>query len=109
MVDLSAQGQGRDPVSDWKVINRELARYSSDLAARKQLIAANKIDLPLARERLPAFVKAMKRRAFKIFPISAATGEGVADLLDATAQLLSEASTSKGADIGARDKMRRRA
>jgi len=109
MVDLSAQGQGRDPVSDWKVINRELARYSPDLAARKQLIAANKIDLPLARERLPAFVKAMKRRAFKTFPISAATGEGVADLLDATAQLLSEASTSKGADIGARDKMRRRA
>ena len=109
LVDLSAEGQGRDPVSDWKVINRELEGYSPDLAVRKQLIAANKIDLPLARERLPPFAKAMKRRARKVFPISAATGEGVAELLDATAQLLSEAPAAESGTAGARNKTRRRA
>jgi GTP-binding protein len=89
VVDLSAQGEGRDPVSDWKTINRELEKYKPELAKKPQLIVANKIDLPFARERLPAFVKAMKRRAYKVFPISAATGEGLPELLDATVKLFS--------------------
>lgn len=97
LVDLAAQGEGRAPLADWNVINRELAKYSPELASRKQLIAANKIDLPLARERLPGFVKAMKRRARKVFPISAATGEGVEQLLDATAQSLFEAAPGAAA------------
>jgi GTPase len=88
MVDLAAQGADRDPVKDWRAINRELEKYSPKLAKKPQILAANKIDLPFARERLGAFVKAMKKSA-RVYPISAATGEGIAELLDATARLLS--------------------
>jgi GTP-binding protein len=91
LVDLSAQGEGRNPLSDWKAINRELGHYSAKLAKKPQLLAANKIDLPFARDRLATFAGAMKRRGRQVFPISAATGEGVSELLDATAQLLSAA------------------
>ena len=88
MVDLSAQGEDRDPVKDWRAINRELEKYSPELAKKPQILAANKIDLPFARERLGGFAKAMKKSA-RVYPISAATGEGIPELLDATAQLLS--------------------
>ena len=108
VVDLAAQGEGRDPVTDWNVINRELGKYSLRLAARKQLIAANKIDLPLARERLPGFVKALKRRRREVFPISGATGEGIAQLLDATAELLSRELPDRGTAGSMRERRRQR-
>ncbi len=88
IVDLAAQGEGRDPMKDWQIINRELARHSPQLAEKPQVLAANKIDLPFARERLPRFISGMKRKAHSVFAISAATGEGIAELLDATAKRL---------------------
>ena len=94
MVDLSAQGADRDPVKDWRAINRELEKYSPNLAKKPQILAANKIDLPFARERLGAFVKAMKKNA-RVYPISAATGEGIPELLDATARLLSNEAPAR--------------
>jgi GTP-binding protein len=95
MVDLSAEGEGRSPLSDWKTINRELERYSPDLAEKPQIIAANKVDLPVARGRLSRFRAAMKRRGLEVFPISAATGEGIPELLDQAAQILFAAPTKK--------------
>jgi GTP-binding protein len=88
LVDLSAEGEGRSPLSDWKTINRELEEYSPELAKKPQLVAANKIDLPFARERLKAFAKAMKRRGCVVLPISGATGEGLSELLDVAVHLL---------------------
>ncbi|MBI3181813.1 MAG: GTPase ObgE [Myxococcales bacterium] len=88
LVDLSAPGEDREPVRDYQVINRELERYSPELAKKPQVVAANKIDLPEARERLTAFASAMKRRRKQVFPISSATGEGVPKLLDQVAKLL---------------------
>lgn len=89
LVDLASEGEGRDPLKDWKVINRELERYSPELASKPQVIAANKIDLPFARQRLARFSSAMKRKGLRVFPISAATGEGIAELLDAAVLRLS--------------------
>ncbi|HET9157925.1 MAG TPA: GTPase ObgE [Myxococcaceae bacterium] len=89
LVDLSAPGEGRAPVRDLDVLDHELARYSPELAKKPQIIAANKVDLPDARERLPGFEAAMAARGLPVFPISAATGEGVGALLDAVAQVLS--------------------
>ncbi len=106
LVDLSAQVEDRDPLSDWKTINRELEQYSPKLAKKPQLLAANKIDLPFAREQLATFAKAMRRRGRKVFPISAATGEGVADLLDATIQLLSTTDLASGEAPRARSETR---
>jgi len=89
LVDLSAPGEDRAPLHDLDVLERELERYSPELARKPQIVAANKIDLPEARERLGPFRDAMARRGVPVFPISAATGEGVGSLLDAVAQVLS--------------------
>jgi GTP-binding protein len=89
LVDLSAPGDGRAPLHDLEVLDRELERYSPELARKPQIIAANKIDLPEARGRLPELQAAMAARGVPVFPISAATGEGLGPLLDAVAQVLS--------------------
>ncbi|RPH69780.1 MAG: GTPase ObgE [Myxococcaceae bacterium] len=89
LVDLSASGEDRAPLHDLEVLDRELERYSPDLARKPQIVAANKVDLPEARDRLPEFQTAMAARGVPVFPISAATGEGLGSLLDAVAQVLS--------------------
>jgi GTPase len=88
MVDLSALDEGRAPLKDFNVLNAELAKYSPALADKPQLVAATKMDLPFARERLSKFTSAMKKKRLKVFPISSATGEGLKPLMDAVAQLL---------------------
>lgn len=90
LVDLAGatEGEGRSPSKDFKVINEELRRYSPELSEKPQVVAANKIDLPDAKARLAAFTTAMKRKKIKVFPISAATGEGVGPLLDEVAKVL---------------------
>jgi GTPase len=88
LVDLSAGGDGRAPGRDFDVLNRELKRFSPELARKPQVVAANKMDLPEARARLPRFAAALRRRGIPVFPISAATGEGVSALLDAVAPVV---------------------
>ena len=88
LVDLSTADEGRDPVTDFDTINRELQKYSKVLADKPQLVVANKLDLPHAREALPAFVEAMNRRGVKVFELSGATGEGAQAVLDACARVL---------------------
>jgi GTP-binding protein len=71
---------GRDPVEDWKAIQAELRAYSPELAARPQLIAANKIDLEGAAPRLKRVVALGRRRRLPVFPLAARTGQGLAEL-----------------------------
>ena len=89
LVDMAAPGEERSPIRDYEVLNAELARYSPELASKPQLVAPSKMDLTEAKERLPAFRAALAERGIPVFPISAATGEGVGALLDAIAQVLS--------------------
>ena len=81
LVDVSG-GSGRDPVSDLDTIRRELELFRPELAAKLQLVAANKIDA-LADE---AHVAGLARRADELrlpfFRISAVSGQGVAALLE---------------------------
>lgn len=81
--------EGRDPLEDYRKINIELAAYSERLAGRPQIIAANKMDLPEAQENFPAIEAALKAEGREVFPISAATGEGLKALMHRAAQLLS--------------------
>lgn len=80
VVDVSGT-EGRDPSEDFVKINQELERYSQALTERPQVIAANKIDLLYDREGLDAFVEEMTAKGYKVFPISAATGEGIDALM----------------------------
>ncbi len=88
VVDLSAQGEGREPLRDFDILNAELAKYSPELARKPQVVVANKLDLPWAREKLEGFTAELKRRGLKVFEVSGATGEGVQAVLDACARVL---------------------
>jgi GTP-binding protein len=90
---------GRDPVEDWKTIQAELRAYSPELAARPQLIAANKIDLEGAAPRLKRVVAMGRRRRLPVFPLAARTGQGLAELRAAlgTALLAPAADRTAGA------------
>ncbi len=80
VVDISGS-EGRDPVEDFKKINAELAGYSQKLASLPQVIALNKCDVYGADEHLAAFKKKYGKK-YKIFPITAVSGEGLQPLLD---------------------------
>jgi len=84
LVDVSS-ASGRDPVSDYEIINHELAAYDAQLAARDQIVVATKID---ALDE-PARLAVLKDRAMSdgrpFFPISSVTGEGVRELIRAVA------------------------
>ena len=78
VVDVSGC-EGRNPVEDFELINDELEKYSPVLAQKIQIVAANKTDV--STEMLQEFTKAMEERGYKVFPISAATNQGVKELL----------------------------
>ena len=87
MVDVSGS-EGRDPVADFEAINEELRQYSPALASRRMLVAGNKADIAGDRtlvDRLRAHVEA---RGMPFFEISAATGQGVRELVFAAAREL---------------------
>jgi GTP-binding protein len=71
---------GRDPVEDWRTIQAELLAYSPELAARPQLIAANKIDLEGAAPRLGRVGAFARRRRVPVIPLAARTGQGLDEL-----------------------------
>jgi GTP-binding protein len=73
--------EGRDPIEDFKKINAELKEYSEVLAELPQVIVCNKCDVYGAEDNLKAFKKKYGRK-YKIFPITAVTGEGTKELLE---------------------------
>jgi len=80
-----------DPISDFKRINAELEQYDPDMAHKPQLVAINKIDIPDVRDRLPELEKQFRELGYEdIYPISAATGAGVKELIYAVAAKLRE-------------------
>ena len=89
LVDVSGS-EGRDPVEDFRVINEELTRYGLRLEDRPQIVVANKSDLSADGENLSRLRAEAEARGFALYPISAATGEGVKELLWAVASALRE-------------------
>lgn len=81
VIDASGT-EGRDPIEDFKKINAELKEYSKTLASLPQIIALNKCDVYGAEENVKAFRKKYCRR-YKIFPITAVSGEGTKQLVEA--------------------------
>lgn len=85
LVDVSGL-TGRDPYQDYLQINKELEAYSRSLADKPQIVALNKIDLPAANGLIKEFQSRVSK--VKIITVSAATGEGIPDLLDAVIEML---------------------
>ncbi len=90
VVDISCF-EGRDPIEDVRMIDRELERYSAALAERPQIVLANKVDA-LDREvvDVQAFENYIKESGRELMYISAATGEGISEMIQAVAKRLEE-------------------
>ena len=88
VVDISCT-EGRDPIEDIKLINRELARYSEALASRPQIIVANKSDI-LDRDTVDvdAFEAYVRENGWELLYVSAATGEGLDQMIRLAAEML---------------------
>jgi GTP-binding protein len=82
----------REPARDFEVLMEELRRFDPELAERPMLVAMSKLDLPEVREALPDVRAALadKLGTRGLLAFSAATGEGISDVLDALEQLLAE-------------------
>ncbi|MDR3562878.1 MAG: GTPase ObgE [Negativicutes bacterium] len=89
VLDVSGM-DGRDPIEDYHKINAELKLYNERLASRPQLVACNKMDLPQAQENYPMVAEYLAKEGREVFPISAATGEGLPQLMEQAARLLAE-------------------
>ncbi|MCM1089192.1 MAG: GTPase ObgE [Muribaculaceae bacterium] len=78
----AASTEGRDPVEDIYAINKELAAYNPELAARPQIIAANKVDMIYGENDAITRIKAeFEPQGISVYPISAISGKGVRELL----------------------------
>jgi len=86
IVDMAGV-DGRDPVEDYGVINKELEAFSKDLAEKRQVLVANKMDLEAAAPNLRRLRDVVKR---PIFEISALEGKGLEELLEEITRCLSE-------------------
>lgn len=78
----AAGTEGRDPVADIYAINRELEAYNPDIAARPQVIAANKIDAIYVDDNPIDRIRGeFEPKGIAVYPISAVSGQGVKELL----------------------------
>ena len=100
LVDLTGDWEGRDPLNDFDIINRELAAYAPELAVRPRMVVANKIDSCHDEELIRALEAKVRESSIqaaggdefadspfdpKLYRISALTGEGVESLKAAIA------------------------
>ncbi len=105
VVDMSGGYEGRDPVEDYRIINKELELYAEELATRPRIVVANKCDLPGTEDAIRRLEEAVRQDAIaaaggdefadsvaeaKVFRISALTGEGVDALIRATGSVVHE-------------------
>ena len=84
-----AGSEGRDPLEDYRIIQQEMENYNPVLKEKPQIIAANKMDLPGAKENLER-LRAFLGEETQIFAVSAATGQGLRELMLAAGQKLKE-------------------
>jgi len=96
LVDVSG-ASGREPVSDFDVIQRELELFDPAVAAKPQLVAANKLDAVDDEARVKALEKRAKKAKLPFFRISGVTGAGVDALLEAAWQQIAAVRQAEAA------------
>ncbi len=98
LVDVSSIS-GRDAVEDYEIINRELANYNPELAARPQIVVATKIDALDEPERLESLSRKAKEDGKPFFQISAVTNQGTRELVNFVAKRLEEIAATNSQNI----------
>jgi len=90
IVDISGL-EGRDALDDFDKINSELKLYNEKLATRPQVVVANKMDILEDESIFEEFKNELENRGYKVFKMSAATRQGVDDVIAYVSELLQEA------------------
>jgi len=88
IVDISGS-EGRDPIEDFEIINRELEKFNPELAKRPMLVAGNKCDLA-TDEQIENFKNYVEEKGYMFFPIMAAIRYDVDPLLNKIQEMLSK-------------------
>ena len=84
-------GEGRDPMSDYAALRKELSRFDPELAARPEIVVLSKADLPDVREAYPALRAKFKKKKIDLKLMSAAAREGIDEVSYALWRALGEA------------------
>jgi GTP-binding protein len=84
-------GSSEDVVDNMHKLNSELALYKASLAEKRQLVAVNKVDLPEVQARLPQLQQEFSSLGMRVFFISAASKQGLAELLGTLAEMVDKA------------------
>jgi len=88
-------GSSSSPAEDMALVNAELSLFDSALAQKPQLVVVNKIDLPQVRTRLAELRESFTAAGTKALFVSAATGEGIHELMAETMNMLQSATVSE--------------
>src|SRR3954452_3313087 len=94
VIDTATIEPGRNPVDDLEVIENELSRYGG-LEDRPRLVALNKVDVPDGRDRSDIVIDELREAGLRVFPVSAASGEGLRELTFAMAEIVAAARATK--------------
>lgn len=94
LVDVSSLS-GRETVSDYETVNRELASYNPELAARPQIVVATKIDALDDPKRLESLRQRAETDGHSFYAISSATGAGIPELISSVAAKLDELNAAE--------------
>ena len=90
IVDISGL-EGRNALEDFDAINGELKLYNEKLSTRPQVVVANKIDILEHESVYEEFKTTLEERGYKVFKMSAATREGIDDVIAYVSQILKDA------------------
>ena len=85
----AAGSEGRDPIEDFEKINAELEKFNAELATRKQIVAANKIDLA-TDEQLERLETYMREHGYDFYRMCAPIAEGTKEVINAVAAELAK-------------------
>ncbi len=81
--------EGRDIIDDYEAIRNELSSYSAELAAKPEIVAANKMDMPGAQENAQRLREYLSPKGIEVYEIIAAIKEGVKELMERASEILS--------------------
>ena len=102
LVDISSMQSG-DPEENFAIINRELQRHNAELAAKPQLVAITKIDITEVREQVDRYRLLFEQQGYRVFTLSAVTGEGLKELVRTLGETLETTRRGRQPAAGAVD------
>ena len=100
VIDMGSS-EGRNPIDDYEIIRKEILSYSDKLAKKREIVIANKMDIPGAEDNLLKFQK--KYPNLEIIPISALNNENIDALLIKICDILDEEKTKLEEVINSED------